>query len=86
VNTIEELKKELAEKQEYILQLEKYIKLFKKADTLSWTDRLGCKHIVTVEYATEVLHQFFDDWPGGFEEIEAELNYWKKQAGKLEDE
>lgn len=85
MSTVEELTKELTEKQEYILQLEKYIKLFKKADTLSWTDRCGCKHTVTVEYATEVLHQFFDDWPGGFEEIEACMNYWKKQAVMLED-
>lgn len=36
-----------------------------------WTSADGQQHWVTTDHALEILRWFYDEWPGGFEEIEA---------------
>jgi len=38
---------------------------------IKWIDKWGSKHSMSTNAATEILRKFYDDWPGGFDEIES---------------
>lgn len=66
--------------------MEAYARAAQPAQSIEWTDSWNCKHTMTVEKATETLKEFFDEWPGGMEEVESVINYWKKASQKEPDE
>ena len=47
---------------------------------LTWTDQWGCLHTVRVDAAIKELKEFYDEWPGGLQEIDSCINMWKKKA------
>lgn len=49
-------------------------------NSLHFTDDWGCSHKLSKTYAEEFLCKFFNEWPGGMEEIESCINYWQKQS------
>lgn len=46
---------------------------------ITWVDQWDCVNEIPVVYAREFLKKFWDEWPGGFEEIEACITMWKGQ-------
>lgn len=42
------------------------------AQHIEWTDGDGVKHIVSINSARETLARFYEEWPGGWSEFEAE--------------
>lgn len=60
--------------------------MMKIEPTLEWEDKWGCKHTVTYGRAKELLQEFYNEWPGGFEEIESCINHWRNIAISLEEE
>lgn len=40
-----------------------------------WEDAQGAKHSMSPEAAAEVLKSFYDQWPGGLDEIEAAIQH-----------
>ena len=41
--------------------------------TVKFVDKWGADHTYTLEGAAKTLREFYDEWPGGLEEIEAAL-------------
>lgn len=50
------------------------------SEDLVWTDEWDCKHKMSKSAATTFLQQFFNEWPGGMEEIDSCVNHWVKVA------
>lgn len=44
-----------------------------QATKVVFVDQWACKHTLTVEAAENELKAFYDEWPGGLEEIESAL-------------
>jgi len=38
-----------------------------------WTDKWDCKHVLSLASAAKMLREYYDEWPGGLEEIESAL-------------
>jgi len=38
-----------------------------------WTDKWDCQHVLSLAEAARMLSQYYDEWPGGLEEIESAL-------------
>lgn len=51
-----------------------------EAQTLEWIDARECKHTMSREVAIKTLKEFYDEWPGGLEEIEASIRTWRRKA------
>lgn len=52
-------------------------------DSLQWEDCWGCQNTMTHKGATDFLREFFNEWPGGLEEIEAVIAMWKRHVNEL---
>ena len=50
---------------------------------LTWTDEDGIEHTVGLEGATATLARFYKQWPGGWDEVQAEQARAKLQAEVL---
>ena len=38
-----------------------------------WTDKWDCKHVLSLASAARMLSAYYDEWPGGLEEIESAM-------------
>lgn len=54
-------------------------------EVVMWTDDEGVKHYMHVRGVQEHLKRFFDEWPGGWSEVEAEQRIRRSTAISLRD-
>lgn len=40
---------------------------------IEWIDQWDCKESISIEGAAEIVKEFFDEWPGGLDEIESSI-------------
>lgn len=53
---------------------------------VEFTDAWNCKHTLSINAAARELKEFYDEWPGGLEEIESALKTaYKKRAVEKEN-
>ncbi len=52
---------------------------------ITFLDKWDCTHTMTIEHATKTLQEYYDEWPGGLEEIEAALVGLRNRADLFEE-
>lgn len=52
---------------------------------LAWVDNLGATHVVTHTQAVRELREFYDEWPGGMEEISSCISRLRADNARLGD-
>lgn len=55
-----------------VAELEHRKALFTDRHEIAWTDKDGVHHSMGIEGACALLEKFWDEWPGGWAEVEAE--------------
>lgn len=50
---------------------------------LSWIDRDGCRHEWAHDAAIKCLGEFFEEWPGGLEEVDASMKSFQQRDGEF---
>ena len=51
---------------------------------LEWVDDDGISHTASSSFATNHLRKFYNEWYGGFDELEAEIARYRKLLGKVD--